>query len=416
MRLQMSHRTSCRICCAKDLQQILEFADYPLSDNLLSAQDLADPKSGREVLNDYRAHFCVSCSTVQNLTDFDWSQYYQDYDYTASASGFARAFMDKVVAAMAREFGLGPGDTAIELGSSDGAQLLAFQQQGYQVFGFEPSHGLAGRAREAGVPTTTSLFDAKGLADIPKELLPAQVIASFYTFDHLPDPQLALEAMAEVLDPQRGVVLIEVHDLERIVERFEACLFCHEHTVYPSRRSVARMFERAGLRLVHDQLVPENERRGNSLLVAAVHQDNPYEPRLSAESELLRSLDEGKTFASFKGQVEAAHERLAQTVREWREAGRRVGGFGASARSISTLSIAGLTRDDIEVIFDNNVHLHQSYLPKTHLPIVAPATAAASELDDIVVFAYGYFDEIAADLEAFTARGGKLHSLLDLLS
>jgi len=413
MRLAMSQRTTCRVCGGADVRPFLHFERYPLSDNILD--DDGPAADAREVLADYRAHYCDGCGVVQNLTDFDWSGYYQDYDYTASTSAFARAFMDKVTAAMAREFGLGEGDTALELGSSDGAQLASFAAAGFRVFGFEPSFGLAERARAAGVPTTTALFDREGLRDIPRELLPAQVICSFYTFDHLPDPQGALEAMAEVLDRQRGVVLIEVHDLERIVARKEACLFCHEHTVYPDRESLARMFERAGLRLVHDQLVPENERRGNSLLVAAVHCDNPYRPKLLPESDLLRALREWPTYARFADDVRAAHARLADTVRAWRREGRRVAGFGASARSISTLSIAGLTRDDVEVVYDNNTSLHGRFLPKTRVPVRSPAEIPSSPFDDVVVFAYGYFDEIAEDLRPYLARGGRLHSLLDLL-
>ena len=413
MRLAMSQRTNCRVCGSTDVRAFLSFDSYPLSDNILD--DDGEAAHQHELLADYRAHYCSNCGTVQNLTDFDWSGYYQDYDYTASTSAFARAFMDKVSAAVAREFGLGEGDTAIELGSSDGAQLLSFQRAGFRCFGFEPSEPLAERARDAGVPTSTALFDADGLSQIPRELLPAQVIASFYTFDHLPDPQGALEAMAEVLDRQRGIVLIEVHDLERIIERKEACLFCHEHTVYPDRNSIARMFERAGLRLVHDHLVPENERRGNSLLVAAVHQDNPHAAALTPASPLLHELADWPTYPRFADDVATAHARLADTVRGWRRDGRRVAGFGASARSISTLSIAGLGRDDVEAVYDNNQSLHARFLPKTRVPVRPPAEIASSPFDDVIVFAYGYFDEIARDLQPFTARGGRLHSLLDLL-
>lgn len=414
MLLSSSERVSCRICDASDLRRFLRFDGYPLSDNFLDASDL-DGAGGRECLMQYEAHFCPECSTVQNLTDFDWSAYYADYDYAVSASGFARGFMAQVVASVEREFGLGSGDSAIEIGSSDGAQLKAFKDRGFSVFGFEPSTGLAKRAEQGGVPTSTSLFGSEALTEIPAAMLPVQVIASFYTFDHLSDPQRALEAMAEVLDRERGVVLIEVHDLEQILVRREACLFCHEHTVYPSRRSLARMFERAGLRLVHDQLVPENERRGNSLFVAAVHADNPHACKLTAESEFARTLDDWATYESFAREVETAHMELAATVRAHCAAGRRVGGFGASARSISTLALAGLDHNQVEVLFDNNPSVQGRFLPRSHVPVVAPARVLDYNLDEIIVFAYGYFDEIARELEPFTARGGRLTSLLELL-
>ena len=33
---------------------------------------------------------------------------------------------------------------------------------------------------------------------------------------------------AAIIHPEQGVVVIEIHDLEKIIQRREACLFCHE--------------------------------------------------------------------------------------------------------------------------------------------------------------------------------------------
>ena len=80
---------------------------------------------------------------------------------------------------------------------------------------------------------------------------------------------------------KNGLVLIEVHDLDEIIERKEACLFCHEHTIYPSAASLAEMLRRAGLQPLSIELLDANVRRGNSLLMVAARQRCLYLIRAS---------------------------------------------------------------------------------------------------------------------------------------
>lgn len=410
MRITVTDRQQCRVCGSSAVRRFLDFADYPLADNHLDS-----PQSDREFLCRYRAFWCPECKTVQNLTDFDWSAYYSDYDYTVSASGFARTFMDRLAANTIDKYGLATGSSVVEIGSSDGHQLACFQKRGMKVFGYEPGHALAERARDSGIPTVEALFGSRTLDSIPSDMKPVQVFLCSYTFDHVPDPVDCLRAMRSVLEPQRGLVVIEVHDLERIIERREACLFCHEHTVYPSRTTMASMMERAGLRLVSVDLVPEDERRGNSLLAVGVPDASAVAPDLSPPSEMLTALDDWHVYDDFASAVEKSHRNLADHVRSQLEAGRRIAAYGASGRAIATLALAGLTHREIAYVCDANPSLHGLYLPKSHVPVRPPEHVPVDPVDEIIVFAYGYMDEIRASLSGFVERGGRLVSLLELL-
>ncbi|MCK4341779.1 MAG: methyltransferase domain-containing protein [Phycisphaerae bacterium] len=410
MNIAVTQRDRCRICGSSAVRRFLDFPDYPFSDNLLES-----PRSERECLARYQAFWCPDCRTAQNLTDFDWSTYYATYNYTVSASEFARNFMERLAENTLRQYDLPPGSAVVEVGSSDGYQLACFKERGMNVFGYEPGRGLAAAAEQRGVPTTTALFTRQTLAEIPADLRPVQVFLSLYTCDHMPDPLASLEAMRSALDPQRGLVIIEVHDLEQIIARREACLFCHEHTVYLSRSSLARLMERAGLKLVSVALVPEAERRGNSLLAVGVHRHSPLEPRLPPPTEQLRALDDWNTYRDFAAAVETAHANLAAYVRSRLSSGARLAGYGASGRAISTLALAGLTDAEIAYVCDANPSLHGLYLPKSHVPIRPPRALLDEPVDEVIVFAYGYMREIRAELEPFIERGGRLTSLLELL-
>lgn len=412
MKLNATQRSACRICGGAAVQRFLDFADYPLSDNLLDR-----PGSPQEYLARYQAFWCPDCGTAQNLTDFDWSQYYRGYDYTVSASRFAQTFMQRLAENAIARYGLPPGATVVEIGSSDGYQLACFKERGLRVFGYEPGEGLAAAANARGVPTTTALFGDDTLGALPADFAEVNVFLSSYTFDHLPDPVGCLRAMRGRLDPQRGLVIIEVHDLEQIIARREACLFCHEHTIYLSWQSMARLMQRAGLKLVSTDLVPEAQRRGNSLLVVGVADSSPIAAHLPAPTPLLTALDSWPAYEHFGAAVAQAHQRLGDYVRTRVAAGQRLAGYGASARAISTLALAGLDQRHLAYVCDVNTSLHGKYLPRSHVPIVPPQHVLEdARVDEVLVFAYGYLTEIRAALAPLTARGGRLTSLLDLLA
>jgi SAM-dependent methyltransferase len=412
MNITATQRDRCRLCGSRDVRQFLEFSRYPLSDNHLKA-----PDGEGEFLFPYRAYWCADCRTAQNLTDFDWSSYYAEYDYTVSTSGFARQFMDRLTENAIGRYGLPAGSAVVEIGSSDGYQLSCFQRRGMKVFGYEPGRVLAQAAARLGVPTSTSLFTHQTLREIPCDMRPVQAFVSLYTLDHVPDPLACLQAIRSVLDPKRGLVIVEVHDLEKIVERREACLFCHEHTVYLTRESMARLMSRAGLKLVSIDLVAEPDRRGNSLLAVGAVEGSPIQPDLPPASDLAGAMDrDWAVYERFAAAVEGAHRHLGDYVRTQVAAGRRVAGYGASARAISTLSLASLTHEHIAYVCDANTNLHGMFLPKSHIPIAAPDRLGSAPVDEIIVFAYGYMREILAGLESFVRRGGKVTSLLDLLA
>lgn len=410
MNWQIHRREKCRICESRDLQRFLHFARMPFTDQFVSKANL-----GQEFRADLDVFFCKSCRTAQTLHDVEVTEYYRDYRYTVSSSGFARRFMERLAEETVRRFGLRSGDSVLEIGSGDGHQLLCFKKLGCRVLGFEPSADLTQASREIGVDVAQCLFNSDSIGEIPSDMQPAQAVLLTYTFDHLPEPLPFLKVVSQVLDPKRGVLVIEVHDIERILERKETCLFEHEHTIYLSRLSMKRLLERAGFKLLTTELLPESERRGNSLLIVAARPEAIHEPDASTEHNLPTQLDEWAAYSVFEAQVSAAYEKFRTHVRSLRAAGKRVAGYGAGGRGVMTLAMAQLTADEVEFLGDQNPSFDGLYTPVTHIPVVSPERLIQEQLTDIIVFSYGYIAEIRASLAKHEARGGRFVSLLDLL-
>lgn len=400
----------CRLCGSGRVRSFLTLSAMPLPLGHVSPEQ----KDGA-FLADLELFFCPDCLAVQTLVDYDLDEYYAGYSYAVSDSPLMRDYTEAFARAAWERFALRAGDRVIEVGSGDGGQLLAFQKRGAKVLGIEPSTALAARAKARGVSTLPLAFDEDTSGRLPADFTESQAIVCQYTFDHLTDPAAFLRAAARLLDPERGVLLIEVHDFEQIVARREGCLFTHEHATYLTAESMANALVRAGLRLVETGLVPPRARRGNSLVVAATPMGSRLQPSRLPSTDLLRRLRDFSTYAIFRDDLVEAHRRLADRVRARRASGRVMAGYGAAGRGVNTCAIAGLTGRDLDACYDKNERLHGLLMPGSWIPVAAPEILRDAAPCDVIVFSYGYLEEIQRDLAPFVGRGGRLISLLDFL-
>ena len=408
-------RQACRVCGSPALTEFLAFPSLPFTD------DFVVP--GSPVGTEFRArlgiHWCADCATVQTRHDVDVSAYYRDYRYTVASSPFARRFMDGLAGTVISRFGLRPEAVVVEIGSGDGAQLAAFQRRGCRVLGFEPSSDLTAASRASGVPVLQCLFDRDSAALLPPAARPADAVILTYTFDHLPDPVEFLHAVHGVLDPARGVLVIEVHNLSDIVDRAETCLFEHEHSVYLTPLTASRMLARAGFTLLTTTLMPDAQRRGNSLLFAAAPRGTRHIPDASASPDAVaawNAFDRAETYKAFATDATMRLGALRQYVRDARAAGRTVAGYGAGGRGVLTIAQAGLTADDIAYVCDANTALHGMMMPGSRVPVAHPSRLLVEPMDEVIVFSYGYIEEIRRSLAKAIAPGTRIISLIELLA
>ena len=380
----------------------------PLTDGFLRKAEL-----GSEFLWPIRVYFCKSCSLVQTLHDVDVRDYYRDYQYSVASSPFAQRFMRRLAEVIWKQYDLKPGSAVLEVGSGDGAQLGHFREMGARVFGFEPSAPLVRVARQMRIPVSERLFSQEAFQEVPADMQPADVVLLTYTFDHLPEPLTFLNVARRALDSLKGILVIEVHDLAKIVERREFCLFEHEHTTYYTTETLQATLQRAGFDLIDVTLVPEKERRGNSLLAVATPRGSALSARTLPPIQLgfLNSLD---TYMAFGNAVQKSVAHLREFVRDRRRVGKSMAGYGAGGRGVMTLA-AVAEPNDFAYVCDQNPAFHGWYTPGAHVLVDSPSRLLSDPVDEVVVFSYGYFDEIYQDSREFRNRGGRLDSLLDVL-
>lgn len=405
---EVTVRQGCRHCGSTELTPFLRLPAMPMTDAFLRSPDQPDV-----FVHPIEVHLCSACGLSQLRHDVHVAEYYRDYNYSAAASGFARRFMTEMAGALWQRYGMAPGDSVVEIGSGDGAQLACFKDLGAAVLGFEPSEALCATSRSIGVPVVTGLFMAGSEAQIPEAMRPVKAALLTYTFDHLPEPRAFVQSVLPMLDRERGLLVLEVHDLEKIYARREFCLFEHEHTIYPTAATLQRLLADCGLDVIEVGVIPEERRRANSLVVVATPQGSRFSAGKLAPLPLGPCSDLA-AMQQFGRSVEDSIRRLAAWTAERKAAGKRLAGYGAGGRGVMTLA-AFARPGDFDYVCDQNPAFHDWYTPGARVRVVPPAHLFADPVDEVLVFSFGYMDEIRKDLAAFTERGGKLVSLLEVL-
>ncbi len=391
----------CRICRDELNINVFSAQLMPLTDDFVKT-----PFSGKsEFLKDIDIYACGSCHIVQNPDDFDHDEYYRDYQYSSGHSPFVKQFMRAYAKEAALEFERLNGRTirsVVEVGSGDGEQLECFRHYGAEhLVGIEPSQYLAEQAEKIGIKTRVGLFDHEIISDLRSAV---DICISSFTFDHVRDPLDYLSCAHEILTTD-GVLALEIHDLDKIVERGEYCLFEHEHTIYLNRRDLEHILERSGFSVIAINPLKSDVVRGNSLIVLAQKAVRP---------DIATFARDGKPDPRILGVKHKVNDVILR-LDSWLQklpADQQVEGFGAGGRGVMTLAALN-NYGRFSAVFDSNFPSDEFLLPKSRLPILGPADWAGFADANCLVFSFGYFSEIRQRLLSMGFSAEKIFSLLD---
>jgi len=391
----------CRICSAKLDNRIVHLEEMPLTD------DFVRDAGNKEYISDINIYQCRQCGVVQNPADFDYGGYYSDYQYTSGHSEFVKKFMDAYARDACSKYyeinGKIP-ESILEIGSGDGEQLKKFANLGAsRLLGVEPSKYLADIANENGIRTEVALFDKELAVKIGEKY---DICISSYTFDHVRDPIDYIDAAWHALS-NNGLLVLEIHNLEKIVDRGEYCLFEHEHTIYLDAKSACHIINLSGFEVVSVNPLPDDLTRANSLIILA---------RKNSHSNF-----EKKSYARLKDE-QIAYDNIAEKINsvvynldKWIErlpGDKKLIGYGAGGRGVMTLA-AIRNHTKFSCLYDANHGGHKFLTPKTRIPVLALEDLRRHKDAYVLIFSFGYFNEIKSALLAADYSKENIYSLLD---
>ena len=390
----------CRSCGGQDLKVFLSLGDMPLSDGLLTREELSreEPRHPLDVA------FCTDCTLAQILETVPPEQLFgADYPYFSSFTDALLKHSQANVAARIEELKLDERSLVIELASNDGYLLQYYRARGIAVLGIDPAPGPVAAARKRGIETLQAFFGRDLAETLAAEGRRADVIHANNVLAHVADTNGFVAGIGTLLK-EDGVAVIEVPYVKELIDRGEFDTIYHEHLCYFSVTALTQLFGRHGLSL--NRVEPLEIHGGSLRLFVGKREraDRSVAEHLQAESSA--GVDRLDYYAGFSDRVGRLRADLKALLGRLKGEGARIAGYGAAAKGTILLNFAGVGREMLEFVADRNVHKQGRYIPGVRLPIVAPERILEEQPDYLLILPWNFKEEIIEQQAQFARRGG----------
>ena len=390
----------CQVCGA-EVDEFLDLGRQPLSDRFVRPEEMVGEFSYRLAVGR-----CTACEMVQLVEQVPReAMFHADYPYYSSGSSVMREHFRRTAAQLCTEL-RSADPLVVEIGCNDGVMLGAITDARVRRLGFEPSSRVADIARDSGLDVVDDFFEEATAARARETHGPADVIYAANTMCHIPYVWSIFKGVDALLRPD-GVFVFEDPYLGDIVRKTSFDQIYDEHFFFFTARSVRTMARRFGFELVD---VARLEVHGGevryTLARAGARTPTPAVTALLSQED-ASGVSSRSTLEGFRDGVLAVRDDLVATLTELRREGRRVVGYGATAKSATVTNFCGIGPDLVEFVCDTTPAKQGRLSPGTHIP-VRPAEAFADPYPDYaLLFAWNHADEIMAKERAFRASGGR---------
>lgn len=391
----------CRSCGSEDLRVFLSLGSMPLSDGLLTQEDLAreEPRYPLDVA------FCSHCTLAQILETVPPEQLFgADYPYFSSFTDALLKHSAANVAARIEEQRLGGSSLVVELASNDGYLLQYYHARGIPVLGIDPAPGPVAAARARGIETLQAFFGRDLAAELAARGRCADVIHANNVLAHVADTNGFVAGIGALLK-EDGVAVIEAPYVKELIDHGEFDTIYHEHLCYFSVTALTWLFQRHGLSL--NRVEPLAIHGGSLRLFVGKREQADRSVAQHLQAEQRAGMDRLDYYAGFSARVGRIRSELVALLAGLKRQGARIAGYGAAAKGTILLNYAGIGGEMLEFVADRNVHKQGRYMPGVRLPILAPERILEQRPDYLLILPWNFKEEIMEQQAEFRRRGGR---------
>ena len=399
----IQERTHCRTCGSKNLKLILDLGRTALVNDFLKPEEVADYKISLPL----RVVLCPDCSLVQLADTVDPKILYSHYAYVTSTSKTMDTHLNKMMTHLLTTARLGSGSKVLEIASNTGVFLKKFKEQGCEVLGIEPAGNIADVALATAIPTRKEFFNAATAKKLKAEWGAADLILGRHVFAHIDDLR-DLVAGLETVSHAETLIAFEVPYLVDFFEHTEYDTIYHEHLSYISVRAIEALVKDSAFMLSRVDHYPIH---GGSILFHLRHRSSKAAPDASVaqarDREKKMQLAEPATWANFAQRVNHIRAGLPALLRKLKAQGKRIIGYGASAKGNTLLNTCGITTKELDYIIDNTPFKQDKIAPGSWIPVRPPEMLLKDQPDYALLLAWNFASEIIARETEYQRRGDR---------
>lgn len=392
--------SECRACRAPDPFLFLPLGDHAPAQMLIRPGELAAAQPSFPL----NTQVCLNCGLIE-IADQIPQSYFEHYLYVPSGAVTMTAHFEGLAAALKD---VAKGGLIVDIGCNDGTLLATCARLGCKTLGIDPAQNIAEIARKKGVEVLTRYFTLETAEAVRKSHGPAKTIVTTNTFNHIHDLHAFMKAVGALL-AEDGTFVIEVPTAHGYLKQNAFDNIYHEHLSQFSLLSIVKLGAFFGFDVTDLHSFPDIH--GGSMRIFMTRRQANIKARPVVQAMLAEEAAAGilkaESYEALVKRVEGIGKELHAMLSAFRKEGKKIAGYGASARGNTLITYFGIGTNYLDFLVDRNALKHNHYSPNTRIPI-KPVEAIESEKPDVLfVLAWNFFDEIRQQQADFVERGGR---------
>lgn len=393
--------TKCQACGGNGLEEVLDLGYQPLCNEFSPKDEPPHP----ETFYPLCLCHCPTCSLVQlNYVIATKRAFGEQYTYLTGSSRSLIEYFGSLASKLVNRFGLGQGDTVVDIGSNDGTFLKEFRALGLDVLGVEGSKQPRDLAKKDGIPTLDRFFGEGISADIRNDLsgrTDPRLITAMNVLAHTDNINEFLHEVVTLMGPE-SMFISQSHWLIALVQQSEFDTIYHEHLRYYTLESLTYLYAQHGLRVIDAEVT---DFYGGSILVYATKDPDRQQGDLTSVLEQESQTDVVQSLKIMKTELLNNKSSLLKLLVDIKKSGKRVIGIGAPMKASTLLNFYGVTPDLVEYIAEVNQLKIGTLVPGVRIPVIDEKLVFHDPPDYAILLSWNMADRIISNYRSMGYNG-----------
>jgi dTDP-4-dehydrorhamnose reductase len=385
------NREKCRLCNSKKLFIFYKLNPTPLANHFLKEQIKQD-------IIPLDISICEDCKHIQLIQIVNPSYQYSNYIYISSVTKIMINHLTNNVNKFIKNNNISKTSNILEIGSNDGTCIKYLLENGFKnVIGIDPAINIH---KQHNLPIICDYFGFDTKNKIKQYYDSYKLIFAFHCCAHIENIQDVFKTIYDLLDND-GIFVMEVGYFYEVFKNKLFDTIYHEHIDYHTCTAIQK-FANSNNLLLYDANC--NDIQGGSIQFfftknkSSVVSNNVYNC-LKKENEL--EMFNITNLNNWKNNINLCKIDINYFLKYLKSLGKKIAGYGASAKSTTFLYEYNLNKDFLEFIIDDSVYKQNMFTPGLHIAIKDINILDSEKIDYIIILSWNFTDIIVEKLKKY---------------
>jgi len=385
------NRLKCRLCDVKDLYIFFNLEKTPLANNFVTKPEIQE-KIPLDI------SICNNCKHIQLIQIIDPEYLYKNYLYVSSTSNTMIIHLKKSVDYFIHHLRLTKDDNILEIGANDGVCVKHLLHNGFKnIIGVDPATNIHVRHT---LPIICDYYGSNIIKHFENKKM--KLIYGFHCCAHIENIQDVFKTTYELLE-KNGVFIIEVGYFYEILKNNSFDTIYHEHIDYHTATAIQKF----GLKhnLILYKIIETNIQGGSIQFFFSKNMDIDIDTSVRETLEKEIKIHNIETLDKFKLNVLKCGRDINYFLNSLFLNGKKIAGYGASAKSTTFLHQFRLSNKLFEYIIDENIYKENLFTPGLNIPIKSYENLNVQMVDYVIILSWNFVDDMLKKLEKYRQNG-----------